>query len=383
MTPFLYWKLSRFYYLYYFFVGIFVPYWALYLTSLNFSPIQIGTLLAIFQFGRIISPNFWAYLADQSSNRTKFLRLNAFIGALGFIYIYFAHSFYDVLIVMLFMSLFTSSTLPLFESITLSHLSEGKGEYSYSKIRVWGSFGFICSSLAVGFLVDRIGISVAIVAILITQILIFTSSIKVPEKKIEIIDNQRRSIFLILKKLNVMAVILGCTLMVSSHGLLYNFYSIFLEQNHYSKTIIGILWSIGVICEIFIFLLFPKIMKFVSLKQLIFISLVLAVIRFFLIGQYIDNLFIIFLAQTLHAATFGCFHVASVQVIEYFFNKEHHARGQSIYNSITYGLGGVIGGLGGGFLIDRIGMNLTFTLSALLPLIAIFIFRLGLRNYPD
>jgi len=124
-------------------------------------------------------------------------------------------------------------------------------------------------------------------------------------------------------------------------------------------------------------------MKFVSLKQLIFISLVLAVIRFFLIGQFIDNLFILFLAQTFHAATFGCFHVASVQVIEHFFNKEHHARGQSIYNSITYGLGGVIGGLGGGFLIDRIGMNLTFTLSALLPLIAIFIFRLGLRNYPD
>ena len=170
--------------------------------------------------------------------------------------------------------------------------------------------------------------------------------------------------------------------MVSSHGLLYNFYSIYLKTFDYSSMVIGALWAVGVVCEIIIFLLMPKILKFLDLKQVILVSLILAVLRFFLIGLYADTLWILVFAQTLHAATFGSFHVASVQIIEYFFNKEHHARGQSLYNSITYGVGGVVGGILGGVLIEYLGYSATFTLSALLPLAGIAIFYYGLKNYP-
>ena len=82
---------------------------------------------------------------------------------------------------------------------------------------------------------------------------------------------------------------------------------------------IGGWWAVGVVCEIIIFLLMPKILKFLDLKQVILVSLILAVLRFFLIGLYADTLWILVFAQTLHAATFGSFHVASVQIIEYFF----------------------------------------------------------------
>ena len=170
--------------------------------------------------------------------------------------------------------------------------------------------------------------------------------------------------------------------MVSSHGLLYNFYSIFLKENNYSSLMIGLLWSIGVICEILIFLIMPKILKKINVKQVILISLGLAVIRFFLIGAYIDTLWILIIAQTLHAATFGSFHVGSIHIIEYFFNKDHHARGQSLYNSIAYGVGGAIGGIGGGLMIENFGANLTFTLSALLPLFGFLIIFFGLRDFP-
>ena len=91
---------------------------------------------------------------------------------------------------------------------------------------------------------------------------------------------------------------------------------------------------------------------------------------------------VLVLAQILHAATFGSFHVASVQLISHYFNREHQARGQSIYNSITYGVGGAIGALGGGFMIDRFGADNTFMLSAILPLIGFIIIFYGLKNIP-
>ena len=382
MTKSLYWELSKFYYLYYAFVGLFTPYWGLYLTSLKFSPIQIGLLLALFQFGRVVSPNIWGWLADRTNKRSQWVRLIAMMGSIFFVYSFFANSFYEILFIMMSMSIFTSSTIPLIESLTLAHLSSGKGNFDYSKIRVWGSVGFICAALFMGFGIDFFGIKALLFVLLSVQILIYFQSLRVPEHVSDIKNEARRPILNVIKDPQVIAVILGCTLMVSSHGLLYNFYSIYLNTLDYSSVVIGALWAVGVICEILIFLCMPKILKLVDLKQVLLISLILAVARFFLIGTFADNLWVLIFAQTLHAATFGSFHVASVQIIEYFFHTEHHARGQSLYNSITYGVGGVVGGVVGGALIELLGMSETFRLSALLPLLGIIVFYFGLKNFP-
>ena len=382
MTKSLYWELSKFYYLYYAFVGLFTPYWGLYLTSLKFSPIQIGLLLALFQFGRVVSPNIWGWLADRTNKRSQWVRLIAMMGSIFFVYSFFANSFYEILFIMMSMSIFTSSTIPLIESLTLAHLSSGKGNFDYSKIRVWGSVGFICAALFMGFGIDFFGIKALLFVLLSVQILIYFQSLRVPEHVSDIKNEARRPILNVIKDPQVLAVILGCTLMVSSHGLLYNFYSIYLNTLDYSSMVIGALWAVGVICEILIFLCMPKILKLVDLKQVLLISLILAVARFFLIGTFADNLWVLIFAQTLHAATFGSFHVASVQIIEYFFHTEHHARGQSLYNSITYGVGGVVGGVVGGALIELIGMSETFRLSSLLPLLGIIVFYFGLKNFP-
>jgi len=124
----------------------------------------------------------------------------------------------------------------------------------------------------------------------------------------------------------------------------------------------------------------PRILKNYSLKEVLLVSLVFAVIRFFLIGAYVDSLVILIIAQTMHAATFGSFHVASIQLIAQFFYDEHQARGQSLYNSITYGVGGAIGGLGGGYMIQYYGMANTFMFSAILPFVGFLVLFLGLKT---
>ena len=373
-----YWRLSRFYFFYYFFVGLFVPYWGLYLQSKSFSAFQIGILLSLFQISRIFAPNFWGWLADYTNKRARWIRLSSFIGCLGYIGIFWADSFFLIFLVMMSMSLFTSSTIPLAESLTLSHVASTNA--SYSNIRLWGSVGFIVASFFLGILIDIYSVSILVWALLFTQLIILFLSFSIPDKKFELIGDTKRSIWKVLKKPEVIALLIGCALMVSSHGLLYNFYSIFLKEQNYSSSLIGILWSIGVIFEIFIFILMPKILSKFNLKEVLLISLFLAVIRFFLIGNYVDILWVLILAQILHAATFGSFHVASVELVSVHFNREHHSRGQSIYNSITYGLGGTIGGLGGGLMIDQYGAASTFMFSSILPLIGFIVIFFGLRH---
>ena len=373
----LHWRLSRFYFFYYFFVGSFVPYWGIYLQSENFSPSSIGILLSLFQISRIVAPNFWGWLADHTGHRVKWIKLTSFLGLIGFIGIFWAKGFFWIFLVMSALSLFTSSTLPLAESLTLAHLATTDGHYS--RIRLWGSIGFIVASLFLGYLIDLQGINILLWVLLITQAIIFFLSNTIPEAKEIHHKKNDLSIWKIIKTPSVVALLIGCTLMVSAHGVLYNFYSIYLKEHGYSSAAIGWLWAVGVICEIFIFMLMPKILRRYSLKTILLISLFLGLIRFILIGASPDQFYLLLIAQMFHAATFGSFHAASIEVIAYFFKGRNQSRGQAIYNSVAYGIGGTIGGLGGGYLIQYLGGQLGFIIAAISPLIGFIVIWFGLK----
>lgn len=373
----LHWRLSRFYFFYYFFVGSFVPYWGIYLQSENFSPSSIGILLSLFQISRIIAPNFWGWLADHTGHRVKWIKLTSFLGLIGFIGVFWAKGFFWIFLVMSALSLFTSSTLPLAESLTLAHLATTDGHYS--RIRLWGSIGFIVASLFLGYLIDLQGINILLWVLLIAQTIIFFLSNTIPETKEIHHKKNDLSIWKIIKTPSVIALLIGCTLMVSAHGVLYNFYSIYLKEHGYSSATIGYLWAVGVICEIFIFMLMPKILRRYSLKVILLMSLFLGVIRFILIGASPDHFYLLFIAQIFHAATFGSFHAASIEIIAYFFKGRNQSRGQAIYNSVAYGIGGTIGGLGGGYLIQYLGGQIGFMIAAISPLIGFVVIWFGLK----
>jgi len=203
----LHWRLSRFYFFYYFFVGSFVPYWGIYLQSENFSPSSIGILLSLFQISRIVAPNFWGWLADHTGHRVKWIKLTSFLGLIGFIGIFWAKGFFWIFLVMSALSLFTSSTLPLAESLTLAHLATTDGHYS--RIRLWGSIGFIVASLFLGYLIDLQGINILLWVLLITQAIIFFLSNTIPEAKEIHHKKNDLSIWKIIKTPSVVALLIG------------------------------------------------------------------------------------------------------------------------------------------------------------------------------
>lgn len=373
----LHYRLSRFYFSYYFFVGAFVPYWGLYLQAEKFTAADIGILMSLFQISRIFAPNFWGWLADHTGKRAQWIKLTAFLGLCGFSAVFWVHGFFWLFFVMAALSLFTSSTLPLAESLTLAHLATTNGHYS--RIRMWGSLGFIAAAVILGFVIDMAGITSLLWFLLAVQMTLFALSFTLPDPEVVAHEYDHFSIWQVIKQPNVIALLVGCSLMVTAHGVLYNFYSIFLSNHGYSKGMIGLLWSVGVICEIIIFMLMPKIMRQFSLKEILLASLLLAVIRFVLIGAAVDSLWLLLLAQTMHAATFGSFHAASIEVVAQFFNGRHQAKGQAIYNSVTYGVGGTIGGVAGGYALQYLGGQQTFMLSAIFPLVGLAVIAWGLK----
>jgi MFS transporter, PPP family, 3-phenylpropionic acid transporter len=378
MHLFPYWRLSSFYFTYYMFVGAFVPYWGLYLKSVNFSAVEIGILLSLFQVSRIFSPSFWGWLADRTNRRVAWIKLTALLGLLGYIGVFFGTSFVWLFFVMAALSIFTSSTLPLAEAVTMAHIEPAN--QPYGRIRVWGSIGFIVAVLGLGVLLDYSEISSLLWCLLVIQTTLLLLAFKIPEPHVPPHHTDHLSVWKIVVRPEVLSLLIGCCLMVSAHSVYYSFFSIFLEERGYSKTLIGILWAVGVICEILMFMVMPRLMARFTLKQILLWSLLLAVLRFAMIGLGTSSLGILLLAQTLHAATFGSFHVASVAIVHQYFKGKHQAKGQAIYSSVGYGLGGTIGGISGGYALQYLGGETTFLLTAIYPLAGFLVVALWLKN---
>jgi PPP family 3-phenylpropionic acid transporter len=88
-------------------------------------------------------------------------------------------------------------------------------------------------------------------------------------------------------------------------------------------------------------------------------------VRFIAIGWAAEVLWIVLLAQLLHAATFGSFHAASVAAVHRVFPDGTQALGQTLFSSVAYGAGAAAGLLLAGWAWEGGGAPLAFSACAL------------------
>ena len=362
-----YWRLSGFYFFNFAALGAFTPYWSLYLQSLSFSALQIGILMSLLLVTRIFAPAAWGWLADHTGRRVMVMQLAAIGGLVCFCGFFFGKSFVWIFLVMLLMSFCWSASLPLIEAITLSHLGDNTDKYG--RIRSWGSVGFIFAVVGMGYLLDMLDIIWLLWLVLAFKLGVVVFSHHIPETEVVGLSIDQDSIRHVCKRPEVVAFLLSSMLMLFAHGAYYTFFSIYLVEHGYDKGFVGWLWAIGVICEIGVFFLMPWMMKRFSLKAILIFSFACAVLRFLLIGWGVEWLLVILLAQVLHAATYGTHHIAAMMVVHHYFHGRNQAKGQAIYTSVAFGIGGTLGAISSGYTWGAIGAEMTFTISAISALL--------------
>ena len=362
-----YWRLSGYYFYYFAFIGAFSPYFGLYLQSLQFSAWDIGLLMSQMQLMRLLGPNVWGWVADRFGWRLGIVRLAGAAGLSGFLAFFWLDRLPGMLLAMAVLAFFWSAALPLVEALTFDHLREERGRYS--RIRVWGSVGFIVAVLLTGALLDRFP-PVAVLWVC-TFILsgIFLFSLLLPEVHHARVEDEAVSILGILRQPAVMAFMLACFAMAVAHGAYYVFYSIHLAAHGYSKTAVGLLWSLGVLAEIGVFMAMSRIHRRFSLRTVMLLCFGAAALRFLVIGWLVDLLWLALLAQLLHGLTFGAHHASAVAAVNRWFPGKAQARGQALYSSLSFGAGGLLGALVAGGLWDGLGAGWTFSFGSLFALL--------------
>jgi len=361
-------NLSAFYFFYFAYLGAFAPFFALYLTSVGMGAVEIGMLMALPQLTRILAPHLWGWLADHSGKRMRVVRWSGAVGTLAFLGVFGGESFALLCAVLFAMTFFWSAALPLVEATTLSHLGDETARYG--RIRVWGSVGFIAAVVAVGYLLDLTGPRALLWVIAALMACMLLLSCVVAEAPAVPHPGDERPVWQVVRRPEVIAIVAASALVAMAHGPYYTFYTIHLVDHGYSKSLAGWLWALGVVCEIGIFVWMSRLYRDYTLRAILIASTLLAALRFVVIGWGADSMVLLLAAQTLHAASFGAFHAAAIGVVHRLFRGRHQARGQAIYGSLAYGLGGTIGGLASGYAWSGLGAGLTFTLGAACALAA-------------
>ncbi|CAL1241157.1 MFS transporter [Candidatus Methylocalor cossyra] len=374
-----YLRLSGFYFFYFSALGALLPYWPLYLQAQGFTPAEIGQLMAILAGSRVVAPNLWGWWADRSGRTLRLIRWATFLTLGGFCGVFYAQGFLEVAWVMLAFTFFWNATLPLFETVTLGHLHHDAKRYS--RVRLWGSFGFIATVTALGKgLEGLIAIACLPQIILVLFVALWLNTLWVPSSGRERHGDGHGSLGAILKRREVLAFFLASLLLQIGHGPYYVFYSVYLKEHGFTSGETGQLWALGVMAEIVLFAVLHRVFGRYSLGAVFRLSLALTALRWLLIAWGVEHLALLVAAQLLHAVSYGAAHAASVHLVHGYFRGPHHGKGQALYSSIGFGLGGALGSLLSGYLWTAWGPHGLYTAAAGITLLALWVASGGGRR---
>ncbi|MEW6729132.1 MAG: MFS transporter [Pseudomonadota bacterium] len=360
------WRIPGYYFAYFAALGIFLPFWPLYLKGEGFDPAAIGFLMGLFGLTKLAGPPIVGWLADHLGQPMRWVRLASMLTLAGFLAVFAAHDLWSMALAMIVFTLAWNAAMPQFDAVTLQHL--GEKAHRYARIRLWGSVGFIVTALGGGPLLDLWGAGMLPWGLVLVFASMSMLALAVPGPAEEALPRTVQagpvSILPILRRPEVYLFLAASLLLQASHGTYYAFYSVHLELHGHSKALTGALWALGVLAEVVIFLIVHRWLPRYGAVRLMQITLLLTALRWVLIGALPESVAVLTLAQLLHAFSFGVAHAASIEFIRQHFTGSTQGRGQALLSSLCYGAGGVLGFWLAGGLWQAFGALPSFAVSS-------------------
>ncbi|MGQ0800021.1 MAG: MFS transporter [Pseudomarimonas sp.] len=357
-ATFPYWRISSFYFWYCAALGAFTPFFARWLHELGLEGMAIGTVMAMWYLSRVAAPPAWSALCAGSSHPLRWLQLGCVAMTVCFAGFLLARGFWPLLLTMLAFGSFANAVLPQFEAITLDRL--GPRRENYGRVRLWGSLGFLAIAVGYGPLLDVTGISALPLLTLPLLAATCVAALANGRSAHALHDAPTASVGEILRRPEVRAFFVIALLMQIAFGPFYVVFTLQLSAHGHSGTVIGILWGLGVVAEILVFLFMASLWRRWSTQTILLTSLAVTSVRWSVVALLPESLTAMVLAQCAHALSFGAFHAACMQRVAEFFPGRLGQQGQGILFGFSSGIGGVLGALMAGGLWQLAGGTAAF-----------------------
>ncbi|BFP40147.1 MFS transporter [Flavobacteriaceae bacterium GF1] len=348
-----------------------------YLGAEGFSDAEISSIFFLGSLcGAIGVPLFWGYLSDRVGKPqlvVKILTLGTLIGSIPLL---FLKDYWPFLISYFVYSFFSIGIMGILDAMA-STLAKEKG-IDFGRLRLFVPAGWFLGSILMGAYLEyfeKAWNDVAVIAgMVISFSLMFLASLFLKKSTIE---NQERP-----KTKDMLALFKDKGLMVFFLMAFLNFIALAAYMGNYSQLIkaaghgafvVSMAFAVATLSEVIFMLLFERLKNWIGIYWVIISSVLISIIRWLIVANTTDANVLVGI-QVLHSEI-GLFTLACVSLITDSVPKKIVTTAQTLFYTLTYGLGLFLGGILMGAIGDTTynGYRNMFLISALLHVIPLFL----------
>lgn len=320
-----------------------MPYFPVWLAWRGLAPDEIGMVLAAPLAVRVLFTPAISFAADWFGNRRLVLVLLASGALASFALLLSAQTFWPILAIAMLASLFWTSVMPLTEAVAMDGVR--RAGVDYGRMRIWGSLSFIAMSFTGGLALERWGPAAALWLMIGAAACTALATLCLPRPagkgRLKSLTSPPRirladALALVRSPLFILFLVATGTAQ-STHAVYYAFGTIHWEAQGISPAVIGMLWSVGVIAEILLFLFARRVIVRADPVALLILAASASVIRW-TITALSPPLWLLFPVQALHGLTFGAAHLAAVHFISAEVPENATGTGQGLFAAFTAGI---------------------------------------------
>lgn len=325
--------------------AIHMPFFPIWLKDRGMSAAEIGILLALGTWLRLLANPFVAHQVDRRGNQRLAIILLAWASALSFTLFLIPSGFWGIALCISIWALLWSPIIPLNENMAM--MGSVQRLFDYGRVRLWGSVSFMLVTVLGGLYLKGRSSDLVFWLILVGVVLTALASHLLPSIERARVERHSRAPFRRLASNPVFMMFVSASALVQgSHAVLYAFGTIHWRSLGWADDIAGLLWGIAIIAEITLFVFAGALARRMGAANLLLLAAAFGAVRWMLSGVA-DSLTLWFLLQVTHAITFGAAHVGAMHFIGHHVRTELSATAQGLYsmtNGATIGLGMFLAG---------------------------------------
>lgn len=350
------------------------------LTDLGFSSAHIGILFsASMLFGILLQGEISIFVENKKIiTITQALQIEAFISILlGIIMIIFSSNMFVTSIIFVVSLSVSTAGLPTLAALCIDGINAGKN-INFGFARAMGSIGYSVLGFAGGVFASYFGTLALFYIYIILNICLFIMIYFYPKYRYENlkITNSADSIFLMIKNnKKLLIVLIAIFLIFFSHNIINNFLNEIMNYVNADQVQYGVAIGMSSFLELPTLIFFGFIIKRFTALNLLKISGIFMTLKV-VIETLSYNFTGVFIAQFTQPFAYALFTPAIVYFVNDIVKPDNRIKAQLLIGIASMGIGGCLGNLIGGILVNYLGIKLTLIISSLISLLGAIIFIL-------
>lgn len=350
-------------------LACFFPFLTYYFQQRGLSYTEIGIAYAVSSITAVIAQPICGLITDKYLNKRTTIIITMVVSSLAIYNFVFANNFYYILFSIVMLMSFQGSVISVSDAYIYEIMEQHKN-IQYGKIRLMGSIGFGIIVLFLGQSVKYFGVNSAFILYSIVMFLgaMIVCSIdykdKVTHQKIDLID-----IVTLVKDKKFIVFIVSIVFASLAIGSNNSYISLLIQKTGGDVSQIGLLWFVLGISELPIFFFGSKLLKKHGELNLFIFGMILFTLRFFIDSICTSYVYVI-IVQAMQGITFPLYFMASLEYLNKITLRKMKTSAMTFFGAAC-GLGGFIGNISIGVLLEHISIFAVYKLISVICIICI------------